>query len=316
MAIKPLKHPMFRGFFHKRGLWHPRIDNGGVNVLTRADFVKRYAFAGLESINPDAFTGANATKALKAAIFDFDGTLSLIRQGWQEVMIPYFTEEMTQHTDLSHDDAYNRVRDFVDFLTGKQTIYQCIRLKEEIEQLGGTPSNPALYKQEYNERLLVRIKERLNGLASKQLNPLDYLVPGSLQLLESLKQDGLSLYLASGTDDEYVQNEARLLGVTVFFDGVYGANETFSKAAVIQQMLVTHNISGDGLLGFGDGFVEIENVKSTGGLAIGIASDEVSMLKDVANGISITSSRYQPDEWKRNRLISAGADGIIPDYII
>lgn len=285
-------------------------------MLTRADFMKRYAFVGLEPINSGAFTGANAIKALRAAIFDFDGTLSLIRQGWQEVMIPYFTEEMIQRTDLSHEDAYNRVRDFVDFLTGKQTIYQCIRLKEEIEQLGGTAYDPALYKQEYNERLLVRIKERLNGLATKQLNPLDFLVPGSMQLLEMLRQDGLSLYLASGTDDEYVQNEVRLLGLTDFFDGIYGANETFSKAAVIQQMLITHNISGDGLLGFGDGFVEIENVKSAGGLAIGIASDEVSMLKDVANGISIASSRYQPDDWKRKRLISAGADGIIPDYII
>ena len=32
----------------------------------------------------------------KAALFDFDGTVSLIRQGWQEVMVPYFTELLLQ----------------------------------------------------------------------------------------------------------------------------------------------------------------------------------------------------------------------------
>lgn len=31
-------------------------------------------------------------RPLRAAIFDFDGTLSLIREGWQQVMIPLFIE--------------------------------------------------------------------------------------------------------------------------------------------------------------------------------------------------------------------------------
>ena len=33
-------------------------------------------------------------RKFKAALFDFDGTLSLIREGWQGVMIPYFCEEL------------------------------------------------------------------------------------------------------------------------------------------------------------------------------------------------------------------------------
>ena len=28
----------------------------------------------------------------RSALFDFDGTISLIRQGWQQVMTPYFTQ--------------------------------------------------------------------------------------------------------------------------------------------------------------------------------------------------------------------------------
>ena len=27
-------------------------------------------------------------------VLDFDGTVSLIREGWQQIMIPYFTQEL------------------------------------------------------------------------------------------------------------------------------------------------------------------------------------------------------------------------------
>ncbi|MDE2832478.1 MAG: HAD family hydrolase, partial [Gemmatimonadota bacterium] len=74
----------------------------------------------------------------------------------------------------------------------------------------------------------------------------------------------------------------------------------FSKAMVIQNMLKTHAIDGPELLGFGDGYVEIENVKDVGGTAIGVASDEVK--------------REGINTWKRNRLIEVGADIIIPEY--
>ena len=30
-------------------------------------------------------------RGFKCALFDFDGTISLIREGWQKVMIPYFS---------------------------------------------------------------------------------------------------------------------------------------------------------------------------------------------------------------------------------
>ena len=32
------------------------------------------------------------SKKIKCALFDFDGTLSLIREGWQNIMIPMMTE--------------------------------------------------------------------------------------------------------------------------------------------------------------------------------------------------------------------------------
>ena len=241
----------------------------------------------------------------KAAVFDFDGTISLIREGWQQVMIPYFIEELLK-TPMAEDkeSISNCVRDFVDFLTGKQTIYQCIRLTTEIQTRGGKPEDPIEYKNEYHRRLMKRIEYRIKGLKEGTIKPEDAVVPGSFELLSMLREHGLVLYLASGTDENYVLEEAELLGVTKYFDGgINGAKDQyklFSKAIVIQNIITSHNLSGKELIGFGDGYVEIENIKSVDGFAVGVASDEVNKC-----GI---------DEWKRSRLTRAGADIIIPDY--
>jgi DUF971 family protein len=69
---------------------------------------------------------------------------------------------------------------------------------------------------------------------------------------------------------------------------------------VIKRLLKENNLSGEQLLGFGDGFVEIENVRAVGGYAVGVATDE--------------ERRRGINPWKRNRLLEAGADSIIPDY--
>ena len=167
------------------------------------------------------------------------------------------------------------------------------------------PKEPADYKQMYHDRLMDRIRSRREDLRSGRIPPEEMLVPGSIDLLSALKARGVNLYLASGTDEQYVQEEVSLLGLAHFFNGhVYGAVEdykTFSKAHVIRRILDVNNVDGSRLLGFGDGYVEIQNVKDVGGLAVAVASDEASR-----------SGR--PDMWKRNRLVSVGADLVIPDY--
>ncbi len=249
----------------------------------------------------------NETKRgnFKSALFDFDGTISLIRQGWQEVMVSYFTEVlMAVAENESEQEIREPVREFIDKLTGKQTIYQCIRLAEEVEKRGGKPEKPLAYKHEYYKRLNKKIDDRLQGLADGSIVPSELRVPGSREFLKKLYNRGIKLYLASGTDESYVLKEAELLGITKFFgEEIYGAKddyENFSKADVIKEIIDTHNLEGYELIGFGDGFVEIENVKQAGGFSAGVASDEENQA-----GIN---------EWKRQRLIEAGADIIIPDF--
>ena len=242
-----------------------------------------------------------------AVILDFDGTISLIREGWQQIMIPYFTDLLCDTPDgrqTERQRLYDRAREFIFLHTGKQTIYQCIAVAEEIEKLGGRAQDPQVYKDAYHQRLLDRIDGRLRALENGTMDPETLTVPNAYALLNLLRERGLTLYLASGTDEEYVLREARLLGVSGYFGArIYGAKrayKTFSKQMVIEALLRDNHLSGARLLGFGDGYVEIENVKAVGGTAIGVASNE--------------AERSGIDAWKRERLLRAGADAIIPDY--
>ena len=241
----------------------------------------------------------------RAVLFDFDGTLSLIREGWPEVMIPMMVRVLrdtgTKETDEQLDQ---HVEEFVMRLNGRQTIYQMIQLAEEVRQRGGRPRDPLEYKHEYHELLMKRSEPRLKGLRDGTISPETMTVPGSHQFLRRLRQMGLTLYLASGTDLKHVREEAALLRLTEYFgDHIYGAVDdykNFSKRLVVERILQQHGLQGPELLAFGDGFVEIEEVKKAGGLAVGVASDEVR--------------RAGVNAWKRDRLIRAGADLIIAEY--
>jgi phosphoglycolate phosphatase-like HAD superfamily hydrolase len=238
-------------------------------------------------------------------LFDFDGTLSLIREGWPGVMIPMMVSALRE-TGTSETDAEltAAVEEFVMRLNGRQTIYQMIQLADEVRKRKGMPLEPLAYKHRYHDLLMERIEGRLAALASGAATTEEWTVPGSHALLEALRKRGVALYLASGTDLKYVKHEAQLLGVAEYFgEHIYGAlddYQNFSKQMIIEKILRDNNLHGAELLGFGDGFVEIEGVKKVGGVAVAVASDEVA--------------RRGVNAWKRNRLVQAGADVVIPEY--
>jgi phosphoglycolate phosphatase len=239
-------------------------------------------------------------------LFDFDGTLSLIREGWAEVMVSLFAELLPPLAGESEEARRQLCLDDILRLNGKQTIYQMIQLADRIKERGATPRDPLWYKHEYLRRLETRIAARKEGLRRGTLRPDELLLFGAVPLLEHLAARGVNLYLASGTDEPCVAEEAKLLGLARFFGRhIYGAHDDykrFSKKIVIERILRENGISGERLLSFGDGYVEIQNTKEVGGLAVAVASDEAH------NG----SGRF--DEWKRARLLGVGADVVIPDF--
>ena len=247
-----------------------------------------------------------ARPQISHVLFDFDGTLSVIRQGWPDVMVPMFVEMLPDWAGETEEDQTRLVLDDIMRLNGKQTIYQMIQLADRIKERGGEPQEPLWYKHEYLRRLDARIADRLGRLQAGSLPTDHLLVHESRAFLQHLKDLGLQLYLASGTDEYAVKREAELLGITEFFGpNIHGALDdykSFSKKIIIDRILSEHGISGDRLLAFGDGYVEIQNTKDVGGLAVAVASDEAN------NGSG------QIDPWKRERLLGVGADAVIPDF--
>ena len=247
---------------------------------------------------------------LRHALFDFDGTLSLLRAGWQEVMTDQFVEVLRRTGTAESEESLECVcLEFITRLTGKQTIYQMLQLEEEACKRGGPAQAATEYKHEYLRRLNGQINHRLEALRSHREPPEMHLVRGTRRLLEGLVAGGVTCYLASGTDHELVLEEADLLGLTHFFrDGtgpprIAGARDdyrSFSKKKVIDRILSEGSLQGPELVAFGDGYVEIENTRLAGGGTVGVASLE-------------TGERGW-DMWKKARLRQVGAQILTPDW--
>lgn len=238
-------------------------------------------------------------------MFDFDGTLSLIRRNWPQVMIPMMVDVLVETgTSEGRDELAVKVEEFVMKLNGRQTIYQMIQLADEVRARGGQPREPLDYKEQYNNLLWAQMSGRVNGLKDGSVTPESLTVPGSRALLEALRDRGITLYLASGTDLKYVQDEVKALELDEFFGPhIYGAlddYQNFSKKMIVDRIINDANVAPHQLLGFGDGFVEIQEIHKAGGVAIGVASEE-----ETRQGVNL---------WKRGRLVPAGADLIIGDY--
>lgn len=242
----------------------------------------------------------------RAALFDFDGTLSLIREGWPRVMVGMMTD-ILRGLDLAEEPAeelWGRIERFVMELNGHPTVVQMARFAEEIAARGGTPHAPTVYLQEYLDRLMAVVQQRWDLLESGHATAAEWVVPNAHAVLRNLAARGVPVYLASGTDLEAVTHEGRLLGVLpAFGEHVYapaGGDPAFSKGRVVDAILAALGIRGEELLGFGDGVVETREVKRVGGVMVGVASAEPGQT-----GVNAD---------KRDRLAAAGADVIVPDY--
>ncbi len=248
------------------------------------------------------------------AIFDHDGTISTLRQGWEQIMEPMMVRAVLGPRFEGADESLyhrvvDRVRDFIDRTTGVQTITQMQMLVDIVREFGCVPEDAILdaagYKAIYNEHLMRMVRGRLEKLERGELSVPDVTVKNAPLFLERLHAAGVKLYLASGTDQHDVEEEARALGYAHLFEGrIYGSvgdPGAEAKRLVLERILRdVDGSAGGGLVTFGDGPVEIRETRKRGGLAVGVASDEVR--------------RYGANLTKRPRLVRAGADLIIPDF--
>lgn len=242
----------------------------------------------------------------KHVLFDFDGTISLLREGWQGIMGPVCVEMICGMHEPT-PEIIREVEEMIDETTGIQTIFQMERLVEMVRAHGLVPEDQikdaAGYKEVYNDRLMVPVRERLAKLQQGALTLEQATVRGACEFLRLMAAKGVAMYVFSGTDRDDVRNEAAVVGVADYFQEIWGAIpsvEEYSKEKVIREIIAAHKLHGTEVLAIGDGPVELRNVKEHGGVALGIASDE-------QNG-------HGWDMHKRARLIRAGADILVPDF--
>jgi phosphoglycolate phosphatase-like HAD superfamily hydrolase len=239
------------------------------------------------------------------ALFDFDGTLSVLRQGWEPVMEAVMVEAICAGKTPSQQ-LITEVRDYIDLSTGKLTILQMQWLADKVSSLGmvKTPLSAAAYKKRYLQKLMSSVSARLEALENGTVSAEDYLILGSHEFIRGLAEKGITLYIASGSDHADIVHEANALGISNFFQGgIYGAldaSESNGKERVIQRILDDHHLAGKNLLVIGDGPVEIIEGRQRGAISLGVASDEVM--------------RRGWNEHKMERLSRAGADLLVADF--
>jgi phosphoglycolate phosphatase len=236
---------------------------------------------------------------LRHVLMDWDGTISLFRAGWVEMMVEVCLASLPT---LSRPDVHAEML----ALNGKPSIHQMTRIAELVAAAGGTPLHVDEYQRRYVEQITHVVAERMAGIHGGA-DPASLMVPGARGLLEQLAARGLVLTVASGTPHPELIAEAALLRVAHFFaDRLHGPRDTadreFSKRTTIHQLVTEHGISGEELLAIGDGPIEISEVNALGGLTIGVAGDDT------------TFGSGRIDEFKRRQLLDCGADLIVPDY--
>jgi rfaE bifunctional protein kinase chain/domain len=250
---------------------------------------------------------------IKHAVFDHDGTVSTLRQGWEQVMAPVMIRAILGDKYKTADETLyhqvrNRVLDYIDQSTGIQTIVQMDALVEMVKEFGLVPGDEIRdkfgYKEIYNDALMELVNKRIEKFRRGELDINDYTIKGALEFLGALKKRGIKLYLASGTDCEDVVAESKALGYAELFDGgIYGSVgdiAKYSKKMVIEKIMTENDLQGPELAVFGDGPVEIRECRKRDGIAVGIATDEIR--------------RHGLNPEKRTRLVKAGAHIIVPDF--
>ena len=73
---------------------------------------------------------------IRHVLFDFDGTLSVLRQGWEEVMIPLMVEAICGLSARQSAPSSKKCGVYVDRSSGILTIRQMQWLAEAVQRYG------------------------------------------------------------------------------------------------------------------------------------------------------------------------------------
>ncbi|MEP7055752.1 MAG: PfkB family carbohydrate kinase [Actinomycetota bacterium] len=249
---------------------------------------------------------------VRHAVFDHDGTLSTLREGWEPVMVALMEEAvlgpLAEDADLvTVRRVHGQVIELIASTTGAPTIRQMEGLVGLVRAFGlvdpGAVRTAAAYKSMYNERLSAMVDVRIAQIRSGRLDPTDFRVKGAAEFLRLLQARGVVLHLASGTDTSGVRADASALGYLDLFgdrlDGATDDPERDAKRTTLERIMPTL-AEGEAVVVIGDGPVEMREARRSGAVAVGVCSDERRR-----HGFNLN---------KRSRLIRSGAMLLVADF--
>jgi phosphoglycolate phosphatase-like HAD superfamily hydrolase len=242
-------------------------------------------------------------RRIRAVLFDWDGTLSLLREGWSQIMTRQMIAILNDAgSRQSPQDREAAVASIVVDLNGRPTIVQMQAFAKLVRESCGRTVDPTECLADYQDRLAALTRGRYRAIESGAVVRSAWAVSGAQAFLERLREI-YPIIVVSGTALDQVRREDGLLGLTPLVNewrAPNGDDPAFSKGQVIDSLLAERGIDGSALLAFGDGVVETAEVKRVGGVAVAVASHE--------------PPRRGVNPAKREQLIRAGADAIIGDY--
>ncbi|MFP4096375.1 MAG: PfkB family carbohydrate kinase [Cyclobacteriaceae bacterium] len=249
---------------------------------------------------------------LRFVMMDHDGTISVLREGWEDLMLDLMLrciagDSLTRLSEADKQVLTSKVNQLISQTTGAPTIVQMEGLVEMVKREGYVEEEAVRtaedYKALYLEDLHRHVEKRIERFRKGELQIDDVTVKGVIGFIHRMKEKGLKLYLASGTDEEYVVREAEALGYADNFQGgIYGARPDggSAKRKVLLQLTLQEGVKAREIIVIGDGPSEIREGRKVGALCVGVASDELR--------------RYGLNLYKRERLIRAGSHIIIEDF--
>ena len=241
------------------------------------------------------------THKFTLAAVDFDGTMSLIRIGWQQVMHGVMKAALQDyHPNPAHIDT--DIRTYIAHSTGQPSIIQMAWVDEQVMLYGGPHHGAQFYLDQFSNAMKSQIDTRVASITD-DTSADAFMLQGARQLLQTLAQHDIRIALVSGTEHHHLVRESAALRIDTFFDaGIYGPGAHapgFTKHDAIAQLVERYNVASGALISIGDGPVEIKAGKALNGYALAVASDE--------HGGGL-------DADKRQHLLDAGADAVVAHF--
>ncbi|EDM29023.1 hypothetical protein LNTAR_14442 [Lentisphaera araneosa HTCC2155] len=241
----------------------------------------------------------------KAAIIDFDGTLTRVRCGWEDKMREFFHQKLFAETanlsETTKEEALSQTEEWISHAPGT-TIAQQMGALSEILNFCSIEHSLDQIIEEFDTYSSDWEYARVTELKDKgQLDQL--MLCGARKFLENLIELGYELHLLSGTSHEKLLFECETLELSQYFVHIQGYEKHLElpyKRESIRKTIKDYAYNNENTLIIGDGLTELEAGRELACPCIGVAISE-----EDGKGC---------DQEKLSKLKTKGFEEVITDF--